>query len=73
MWEKFGVGAVIIILAALYFIVRQAVKDGIKEAYKDITGKKRMRIWKQKKDARNYLKKTISNQIRESLASSVPN
>ena len=40
MWEKFGVGAVIIILAALYFIVRQAVKDGIKEAYKDITGKK---------------------------------
>lgn len=40
MWDKFGIGTIIIILAALYFIVRQAVKDGIKEAYKDITGKK---------------------------------
>lgn len=40
MWDKFGIGTIIIILAALYFIMRQAVKDGIKEAYKDITGKK---------------------------------
>lgn len=40
MWDKFGIGTIIIILAASYFIVRQAVKDGIKEAYKDITGKK---------------------------------
>jgi len=32
-------GTVIIILIALYFIVKWAVKNGIKQAYIDITGK----------------------------------
>ena len=33
-------GTAIIVLIALYFIVKWVVKNGIKEAYKDITGKK---------------------------------
>ena len=42
MWEELGIsgGTAIIILIALYFIVKWAVKNGVKEAYKDITGKK---------------------------------
>lgn len=42
MWEELGIsgGTAIIILTALYFIVKWAVKNGVKEAYKDITGKK---------------------------------
>lgn len=42
MWEELGIsgGTAIIVLAALYFIVKWAVKNGIKEAYRDITGKK---------------------------------
>ena len=41
MWEELGIsgGTAIIILIALYFIVKWAVKKGVKEAYKDITGK----------------------------------
>ena len=33
-------GTALIVLAALYFVVKWAVKNGIKEAYRDITGKK---------------------------------
>ena len=33
-------GFCIVALIALYFIVKWAVKNGIKEAYTDITGKK---------------------------------
>ena len=42
MWEELGIsgGTAIIILIVLYFIVKWAVKNGVKEAYKDITGKK---------------------------------
>lgn len=42
MWEELGVssGTAIIILIALYFVIKWAVKNGIKEAYKNITGKK---------------------------------
>lgn len=42
MWEELGIsgGSAIIVLTALYFIVKWAVKNGIKEAYTDITGKK---------------------------------
>ena len=42
MWEKLGIsgGTALIVLAALYFVVKWAVKNGIKEAYRDITGKK---------------------------------
>ena len=41
MFEELGIsfGTVLIILLALYFIVKWAVKNGIKEAYRDITGK----------------------------------
>lgn len=41
MLEELGIsfGTASIILIALYFIVKWAVKNGIKEAYQDITGK----------------------------------
>ena len=41
MFEELGIsfGTVLIILLALYFIVKWAVKNGLKEAYRDITGK----------------------------------
>ena len=42
MWEELGVsgGTAIIVLITLYFVIKWAVKNGIKEAYRDITGKK---------------------------------
>lgn len=42
MWNELGisVGTAIVILIALYFVIKWAVKNGVKEAYKDITGKK---------------------------------
>jgi len=42
MWEELGIsgGTAIIVLIALYYVVKWAVKNGIKQAYKDITGKK---------------------------------
>ena len=42
MWNELGIsgGTVIIILIALYFVIKWAVKNGIKEAYRAITGKK---------------------------------
>lgn len=41
MWEELGINGrtAIIILIALYFIIKWAVKNGIKQAYRDITGK----------------------------------
>lgn len=41
MFEELGIsfGTALIILLALYFIVKWAVKKGIKEAYRDIKGK----------------------------------
>ena len=41
MLQELGISAstVIIILVLLYFVVKWAVKNGIKEAYSDITGK----------------------------------
>lgn len=38
MWEELGIsgGTAIIVLIALYFIVKWAVKNGVKEAYRDI-------------------------------------
>ena len=37
MFQEFGIsaGTAIIILIVLYFIIKWAVKNGIKEAYKD--------------------------------------
>ena len=42
MWNELGIsgGTAIIILIALYFVVKWAVKNGVKEAYSTITGKK---------------------------------
>ena len=42
MWNKLGIsgGTAIVILIALYFVIKWAVKNGIKEAYSAITGKK---------------------------------
>lgn len=41
MFEELGIsfGTSLVVLTALYFIVKWAVKNGIKEAYQDITGK----------------------------------
>ncbi len=41
MLKELGISTstAIIILTALYFIIKWAVKNGIKEAYYDITGK----------------------------------
>ena len=41
MFEELGIsfGPALIVLLALYFIVIWAVRNGIKEAYRDITGK----------------------------------
>lgn len=41
MFEELGIsfGTALIVLLALYFIVKWAVKNGIKEAYRDIKRK----------------------------------
>lgn len=41
MWEELGIsgGTAIIILIALYFVIKWAVKNGIKQAFRDITEK----------------------------------
>lgn len=41
MFEELGIsfGTALIVLLALYFIIKWAVKNGIKEAYRNITGK----------------------------------
>ena len=42
MWIELGIsgGTAIVILIALYFVIKWAVKNGIKEAYSAITGEK---------------------------------
>ena len=42
MWDELGIsgGTAIIILIALYYVIKWAVKNGIKEAYRAITGEK---------------------------------
>ena len=42
MWDELGIsaGTAALILIALYFVIKWAVKNGIKEAYSTITGKK---------------------------------
>lgn len=46
MWEELGIssGTAIIILIALYFIIKWAVKNGVKEAYRDISRKEKARL-----------------------------
>lgn len=43
-------GTAIVILIALYFVIKWAVKNGVKEAYKDITGKKPVEDEKNEKE-----------------------
>ena len=42
MWDELGIsaGTAVLILIALYFVIKWAVRNGIKEAYSAITGKK---------------------------------
>ena len=42
MWNELGIsgGTAILILSALYYVIKWAVKNGIKEAYRAITGEK---------------------------------
>lgn len=42
MWEELGIsgGTALIVLIALYFVIKWAVKNGVKEAYKEISSKK---------------------------------
>ena len=42
MWNEVGIsgGTAILILIALYYVIKWAVKNGIKEAYRAITGEK---------------------------------
>ena len=41
IWEELGIsfGTAFIVLIALYFVIKWAVKNGIEEAYEDITKK----------------------------------
>ena len=41
MWEELGIsgGTAIIVLIVLYFIIKLAVKNGIKEACEEISGR----------------------------------
>ena len=42
MWNELGIsgGTAILILIVLYYVINWAVKNGIKEAYRAITGEK---------------------------------
>ena len=55
LWQELGIsaGTVIVVLAALYFVIKWAVKNGMMEAYKKI----------EEKRARDNLKadKTVSD------------
>ena len=51
MWNELGIsgGIAIVILIALYFVIKWAVKNGVKEAYKDILERNLLKILKMKK------------------------
>ena len=59
MWEGLGIsaGTAIIILAALYFVIKLAVKNGVKQAYRDITGKETADILEENKIINEFRKK----------------
>lgn len=63
MWEELGIsgGTAIIVLITLYFIVKWAVKNGITEAYEEITGKE------VKDDLDEILKKEAEKKNNETL------
>ena len=43
LWEELGIssGKAVIVLIVLYFIIKWAVKNGVKEAYRDISRKEK--------------------------------
>ena len=51
-------GFSIVALIALYFIVKWAVKNGIKEAYTDITGKKSVKDIQDEKELNELMDDT---------------
>ena len=51
-------GFCIVALIALYFIVKWAVKNGIKEAYTDITGKKPVKDTQDEKELNELMDDT---------------
>lgn len=52
MWEELGIssGTAIIILIALYFVIKWAVKNGIKEAYETISNKEKKQLKPKEKE-----------------------
>ena len=52
MWNELGIsgGTAIVILIALYYVIKWAVRNGIKEAYRAITGEKTDEEKKKKKE-----------------------
>lgn len=42
IWQELGIsgGTAVLVLVIGYFVIKWGVKNGIKEAYRDITGKK---------------------------------
>ena len=69
MWEELGIsgGTAIIVLIVLYFVIKSAVKNGIKQAYCDITGKETYedkqwkKIWKEhEEDDDEKVKKEVA-------------
>ena len=42
MWEELGIsgGTALLILIALYFVIKWAVKNGVKEAWRDMANEK---------------------------------
>lgn len=70
MWNELGIsgGTAIVILIALYFVIKWAVKNGIKEAYSAITGKKTDEdIKKRKRTERAWIgfRKSITSDLSE--------
>lgn len=51
IWQELGIsgGTAIIVLITLYFIIKWAVKNGVKEAYQDIKDKK-LDAWADEED-----------------------
>mgnify|MGYP004507046473 CR=1 FL=1 len=57
MWDELGIsaGTAVLILISLYFVIKWAVKNGIKEAYGAITGKKAERHPKRNRPKRTWI------------------
>lgn len=66
MWNELGIsgGTAIVILIALYFVIKWAVKNGIKEAYSAITGKKTDEDIKNEKELKELgFRKSITSDL----------